>query len=361
MSRSARHGNGWRRHLAALLLAGACPLAAHAAESTASSGDSPRAWLQDMSRAFGELSYDGVFSYYGGQDLATLRVVHMVVDGEPRERLVHLNGAPREIVRTGDQVVCIVMPGDALLELEDSIPAGPLASAFIRGYDRISENYALSFFGEDRVAGRTAMRLAVTPKDQNRFGYRLWLDKDTRLLLRSELIDGGGDRLEIFQFTDLRLGDDVDPAALEPEGPDGSLVTHLTLATQDRQPVSAAQLGWRLGWLPDGFSMASADIRSAPRTLKSVRTMMYTDGLAAFSVFIESMPERAATAMVSRSGATVAVTHVVQGADQQPHLVTLVGELPTATAQRIARSVVIRSEGDTEPTVAGAPAAGGAP
>ncbi len=306
--------------------------------------DSPRQWLDDMNRAFRDLSYDGIFSYYSGQDLASLRVVHMVVNGEQRERLVHLNGAPREIIRRGDEVSCIVMPGDALLELEESIPSGPFARAFVRRYDHISENYGLSFFGEDRVADRTAMRLAVTPRDDNRYGYRLWLDKKTRLLLRSELVDGDGHRLEIFQFNQIRFGDDVDPAMLEPEEKDGSLVSHLTLATKKQEPVAKDHVPWQARWLPDGFRMAAADIRRAPSSLKSVNTMMYSDGLAAFSVFVEDMPDNGAASMVSRNGATVAVTHMIKGRKGQPYLVTLVGEIPTPTAQRIARSVGPRED-----------------
>ncbi len=313
--------------------------------------DTPRQWLDDMNRAFTELSYDGLFSYFSGQDLASLRVVHMVVDGEQRERLVHLNGAPREIVRRGDEVACIMMPGDALLELEESIPSGPFARAFVRRYDRISESYGLSFFGEDRVADRTAVRLAVTPRDENRFGYRLWLDAETRLLLRSELVDSDGQRLEIFQFNQIRFGDAVDPAMLEPEGKDGSLVSHLTLATKRPEPVPSSEVAWVVGWLPEGFNMAAADIRRAPSSLKSVNTMMYSDGLAAFSVFVEDMPDAGAASMVSRNGATVAVTHRVESGSA-PYLVTLVGEIPTSTAQRIARSVVPRGD------VAAAPPAG---
>jgi len=167
----------------------------------------PRRWLDDMNRAFSELSYDGVFSYFSGDDLASLRVVHMVVDGQQRERLVHLNGAPREIVRRGDEVQCIVMPGDALLELEQSIPSGPFARSFVRRYDQISDHYGLSLSGQDRVADRVAVRLAVTPRDDHRYGYRLWLDKETRLLLRSELLSSNGERLEIFQFNQIRLGE----------------------------------------------------------------------------------------------------------------------------------------------------------
>lgn len=314
-------------------------LAVFGAHSAWAGEESPREWLDDMNRAFSELSYDGIFSYFSGQDLASLRVVHMVVNDEQRERLVHLNGAPREIVRRGDEVACIVMPGDALLELEESIPSGPFARAFVRRYDRISQNYGLSFFGEDRVADRTAMRVAVTPRDDNRYGYRLWLDKETRLLLRSELVDGEGRRLEIFQFNQIHFGDDVDEAMLEPDGKDGSLVSHLTLATKQPQPVSHDELAWQVGWLPEGFSMAAADIRRAPSSLKSINTIMYSDGLAAFSVFVEDMPDSGAASMVSRNGATVAVTHKITNQRNEPYLVTLVGEIPTPTAQRIARSV----------------------
>jgi len=334
-----------RLRSAALGAAAAAVLAASAATAADADADTPREWLDDMNRAFGQLSYDGVFSYFSGRDLASLRVVHMVVDGTQRERLVHLNGAPREIIRRGDEVACIVMPGDALLELEESIPSGPFARAFVRRYDRISENYGLSFFGEDRVADRTAVRVAVTPRDDDRYGYRLWLDKETRLLLRSELIDGSGRRLEIFQFNHIDFGDAVDPAMLEPEGEHGSVVTHLTLATKQPEPVSREDIGWEVGWLPDGFSMAAADIRRAPSSLKSIDTMMYSDGLAAFSVFVEDMPDTGAASMMSRNGATVAVTRKITDKRDEPYLVTLVGEIPAATATRIAGSVLPRRTG----------------
>ena len=98
------------------------------------------------------------------------------------------------------------------------------------------------------------------------------------------------------------------------------------------------------GWLPPGFRFAAADIRRVPSSLRAVNTLMYTDGLAAFSLFIEGMPESGAAEMVSRNGATVAVTHLISGAENEPHLVTLVGEIPVPTAQRIARSVTVRSE-----------------
>ena len=105
--------------------------------------------LQDMDSAFTNHSYDGVFSYYTGGELASLRVVHKQVDGVQRERLVHLNGAPREIIRKGEVVSCIVMPGDDLIALEKSIPAGPFARAFVRQFDQIADTYTCLLYTSD--------------------------------------------------------------------------------------------------------------------------------------------------------------------------------------------------------------------
>lgn len=309
------------------------------AECYAAEGVDPRSWLTDMNQAFSEINYDGVFSFYSGSDLASLRIVHMLIDGEQRERLLHLNGAPREFIRRGEDVDCILMPGDELLALAGSMPEGPFARAFVRSYDNISEYYRLSFSGEGRVANRLAVRLAVTPLDENRYGYRLWLDKSTRLLLRSELVDSEGAKLEIFQFNLLELGDAVQEQALEPDSQQGSLVTHLKLATTPTLPGTAPQVRWEVAWVPEGFAMTAAAVRVTSNQLKSMITMMYTDGLAAFSVFIEDMPPQGAASMVSRNGATVAVSYLTPGPAASRHLVTLVGELPTATAQRIAQSI----------------------
>jgi len=299
--------------------------------------------LMRMDKAFVNLSYDGVFTYFSGNDLTALRLVHKVVDGEQRERLVHLNGAPREIVRRGDEVACFVMPGDDLLALEESIPAGPFARAFVRQFDRLSGTYAVEQAGEGRVADRSAHRVAVTPKDEHRYGYRLWLDQATALLLRSELVDREGNRLEIFQFNQIEIGDTVKNIALDAGELTGSKVSHLRLAGASAGNISAADetppMRWHTGWLSPGFEMATADIRRKPATASSVSTLMYTDGLATFSVFVETMPEGGAASMVTRNGATVAITRRID-ADGEYFLATLVGEIPEATGQQIIRSIV---------------------
>ena len=328
-----------------LVAMGILPIIAAAAPNATAPVDAA-SLLQRMNAAFSRLSYDGVFSYLSGNELTSLRVVHKVVDGVQRERLVHLNGAPREIIRHGERVSCLVLPGDDLLVLEKSIPSGPFARAFVPEFDRITDTYSVGKFGDGRVAGRAATRVAVSPKDRHRYGYRLWLDKDTSLLLRSELVDHEGNRLEIFMFNHVLLGEDVTEQALEPSDLSGSLASHLTLAPagghwQSERAEESAGV-WSTRWLPPGFEMAGTDQRHKPGSGEKVDSLMYSDGLAAFSIYIEPLPDRGAASMISQNGATVAVTHTVGGTVDgalQHYLVTLVGEIPVSTAQEIVASV----------------------
>ena len=304
--------------------------------------------LLDMNRAFAEQDYDGVFTYISGDEVSSIRVVHKVVDGEQRERLVHMNGAPREILRHGEEVVCIVMPGDDLAVLENSIPAGPFARAFVREFERLGSSYTLSEMGEGRVAGRKAKRIAVLPRDRHRYGYRLWLDAENSLLLRSQLVDRNGRRLEEFLFSTILFGDDVKDSALEGDEMAGSMVSHLTLKNPNMvatsEPAASADdnVDWQIAWMPDGFKMASADIRRKRASGGFVDSMIYSDGLATFSIFVEPMPEKGAARMTARNGATLAVARGIRAGGQQIYLATLVGEIPETTGTRIVESIQAR-------------------
>ena len=363
MNRAARPVAEVRRWAWALAAGLSLGLAANAAER---SPKTPADWLRAMDHAFRELDYDGVFSYYTAnraqhvvvsqsqsQDrrerslgygvgyrsatrLATFRVIHKVVDGVEHERILHLNGPPREILRVGDEVVGLLPPGDDFAL--DGADGGSYTRVFARRFEEVPDSYKVEFAGNDRVAARSAVRLLVMPKDANRFGFRLWLDAETGLLLRSELHDVEGAHLEIFQFAAVRIGDGVKNADLEPAT--GKAVRRelsSPRATQRRQTPAAAATLWRAGWVPSGFRMAKANV-SQRRSAASVNTLLFTDGLAAFSIFIETMPAAGAGSVVSRNGATVLLTHALRGGGGD-HLVTVVGEVPVATARRVASSI----------------------
>ena len=364
---------GCRGFVAALAASTALAGVAGAAqEGSKSAAD----WLHAMDGAFRSLDYDGVFSYYTAERaqltpatppapavgdrtlsfgigirtsarLATYRVVHKVIDGVERERIEHLDGPPREVLRVGNRIVCALPLGHELPALAGGLPAAPYAGVFGRRFEAMSDSYRVGFDGQGRIAGRSAVKLRVAPLDQDRFGYRLWLDEATGLLLRSELhsVAAEAAKLEIFQFTSLRIGDGVATKDLAPAMPN-PVLHELTHADAGQPAATAAPDGatvpshWEAGWVPRGFRMASGN--GPPRAGgAAVSTLVYSDGLAAFSVFIEAMPADGAGNVVSRRGATVLLSQAKSGIERD-HLVTVVGEVPVATARRIAAGVYQR-------------------
>ena len=311
------------------------------AQSETPRGKTPEQWLDAMHAAFDELGYDGVFMYRGGADFAMLRIVHLNVDGEKRVRLVHLNGTPREVIRRGDHVVRMVPPNDEIPHSDRGAPVGPWGRSFAPRFEVSEQHYRIHVDGEDRIAGRRAVHIMLRPSDEDRFGHRLWLDHDTGLLLRSELHDARGDNLEVFQFASIVIGEGISESALEPEPGEGWIQEPL-MSEESAEHAADAPIRWHAGWVPDGFVMADAEVRDLRGSGEPVTAMMWSDGLAAFHVFVESSPDGHVPDLVSRAGATAVVTHVVKPQQVDPHLVTVVGEVPTATASRIARSVYYR-------------------
>ncbi|MYD96670.1 MAG: hypothetical protein F4X98_04685 [Gammaproteobacteria bacterium] len=312
----------------------------------------PEDWIETMESAFRNLDYDGVFSYSAtthselrvtqqrGQrtlgfsaglsntKLATFRIVHKVVDGVERERIVGLDGPHREIVRTGEEIVYVLESGDELLNLGEAIP-GPYARNLMVGALETGDHYRMEVSGGGRVAGRKAVRLDIVPVAGDRFAHRLWLDEATSLLLRSELRDTFGRQLEMMQFTSLRLGNEVALEDLEPSV-DGVRVTRQ--AQHASGFLETGDSHWASHWSPPGFRVTRADSRQDPT---DVDVLTFSDGLASYSVFIETMPEAGAGSVTSRNGATVVLTHVAS-CDSGDHLVTVVGEIPESTARQVA-------------------------
>ncbi|MDZ7826787.1 MAG: MucB/RseB C-terminal domain-containing protein [Gammaproteobacteria bacterium] len=218
---------------------------------------------------------------------------------------------------------------------------GPFARSFSHGLTVVPEGYAVELAGRGRIAGRPAHRVDLIPDDDTRYGYRLWLDDATGMLLRSELRDPSGDRLEIFQFVRIEMDVPVPEADLTPEL-GGSRVRHrLTYAEPGAEEEDSAAPGprWKAGWLPSGFTMTVTDIRRVPAHDRPVHTLRYSDGLAAFSVFVERSRGQPGWQHSRRRGATSAVMRELEVDDQGRFLVTVVGEIPMRTAERVAGSI----------------------
>lgn len=284
--------------------------------------------LKRMAEANRQLSYQGVFSYEHGGALKTVKVFHSVRDGQELERIVHLSGPKREVVRRGNDLNCQRL-GDVMLR-----GASVGLSHYSTGH--VEKYYNLYKRGEDRVAGRSVEIVHVVPKDSFRYGYALGVDKETGLLLQSMLIGNNKRVLERFQFVDINIGTLVDDMALEPTNSDhhqASLEASPCLNDEKaNSPLSSGH--WQAVWLPPGFAISSH--QTAPNTLRE--TLVFTDGLAVFSIFIDSDNVINVPPMQAQRGATVAFLSRVEH-QHKVYTICVVGEIPVETAKKVAQSM----------------------
>ena len=293
-------------------------------------------WLEHMVSAMKTQSYRGVFVYSRGDIFSSMNVIHRYKDGVERERLVQLDGEMGEILRTDDKVVCI-LPGNREISLEQSIPAGPFAGAFSQTLMPDKNHYTVEIKGEGRVAGLSAVKIAVMAKDTYRYSYLLWLEKTSGLLLKSLLLDEHGQTLELFHYTSIELVDNITDAELQPNKKAGVVFSHEQVPAVKASKEWPEAMVWKIGWLPQGFMRLNAGDDGV--VLKPSHIQVFSDGLASFSVFIESpgkgnMPEGKLAV-----GATVAYVHRLKW-KRHDYMVTVVGEVPFTTAMKVAETVV---------------------
>lgn len=291
-----------------------------------------RDWLQRMVRAVKELNYEGTFVYAHGNQLEAMRIIHGAdADGE-HERMVSLNGAAREILRDDNVLTCI-LPDSRSVVVEKSRPKRFVPERLLELDDSLNELYDFQMHGTERVASRATRLVVIQPRDDYRYGYRLWLDEETGMPLKSDLITADGQVLEQMMFTQLEVRDRVDHAQLQP-----SITGTGFKWYRPKENVSVAgdeAKQWRVTALPAGFSMAMQAEQAMPMSRMPVEHLMYTDGLASVSVYIEKQGSvEDALQGPSRMGAVNAFGVVVSG-----HQATVVGEVPRATVEMIAQSL----------------------
>ncbi|MAI42824.1 MAG: MucB/RseB C-terminal domain-containing protein [Candidatus Azotimanducaceae bacterium] len=278
-------------------------------------------WLDNMGAALREQNYVGTFTYMRGSLLETVRVEHQFHNGQELERLTNLNGEPRIVIRRDNDIVChhLNPKGGSF---NHNISLGPFSAAFNENLATNHKQYLFSMHGKDRIAGRTAIKIKIIPRFGDRFGYRLWLDEETGLLLQSQLFKRN-QILEVFQFSSIEIGQALD---LE----NSSLVKKKTVFHRlTADPHLNQQVGnpaWRVSWLPTGFK---------PVRVQQANQLHFSDGLAGLSIFFErkrsTLPE-----MTTYLGATAVITRRLNGTQGQ---ITVVGEVPINIARKIAESV----------------------
>ncbi|WP_439862922.1 MucB/RseB C-terminal domain-containing protein [Pseudomonas antarctica] len=289
--------------------------------------DEAQDWLTRLGRAEQQQSFDGTFVYERNGSFSTHNIWHRVQDGQVRERLLQLDGSAQEVVRVDGQTQCV--SGTLVAGLGNSRGA----SSRTLDPQKLTKFYELAVIGKSRVAGRNAVIVSITPRDQYRYGFELHLDGETGLPLKSLLLNDQGQLLERFQFTRLNTSKAPTDHDLQPS----SECTPIALTNSKAPEVPATQT-WHLDWLPAGFQLTNSVSRKDTHTKSTVDSLMYDDGLARFSVFLESTEGASVTETRTQLGPTVAVSRRLNTVDGEV-MVTVVGEIPVGTAERIALSV----------------------
>lgn len=291
-----------------------------------------RRLLDQMTNASRDLNYDGIFIYQRGpQQLDAMRIIHKSEEGRQHERLISLTGYAREVIRDDQSVMCI-FPDDEAVLVERVRPRNLLLSQITQPVAKLAEHYSFSVSGKDRVAGRSAWIVNVVPRDQFRYGYQLWIDETHKLLLKSEVKNDQGEALERIMFTELNVMDAIPDEQLKPAVV-GNGFTRYENPREVREPDSNDR--WLVGWLPKGFSMSNHSHHMQPDTTQPVEHMVFSDGLAMVSIFVEKVDaDKGVIIGPSNVGAVSAFARHVDG-----YQVVAVGEVPPATVRMMVDSV----------------------
>ena len=300
--------------------------------------EEPARWLERMNQALTTRNYDGTFSHWHGGQVEMLRIIHRVQDGTVSERLASLDGSGREFIRTGASLACY-LPDKRTVVVEQR-PQQESLVGFPAVNDQTASFYEIKEVARTRLNRRDTHVITVTPKDEYRYGYRLWIDDSTAMPLKTQLCDAHGNVIEQIVFASLTLSSRIPDTAFRPE-----VSTEGFQWVRDRPPVAAAPVAagsWSAATLPPGFRMTVRSAQTLPGSPQPVDHLVFTDGMASVSVFVEMQQSDppapgtapAAVAEAATVGSSSAFSTVVDG-----HKITAVGEVPPATVQFIATQV----------------------
>jgi len=292
------------------------------------------AWLKKIAAASRQVNYAGTFVYQHGNQSETSRIAHLVNAGGESERLETLDGPPREIIRNNDNVTCY-LPETKTVVIEKRV-ARRFPVALPEQVSDIADNYVIRKGGQGRVAGYNCQMIVLEPRDNLRYGHTFCVELTTGLPLRARVFSDKNELVESFAFTQLTLGNGVSKAMLKSRYAAKSKAWRVD-KTALEQAETNADTGWVVKNQPAGFNKLTEMRRSIAGRPVQVSHIVYSDGLAAVSIFIEPMPESPPPAGATYQGAVN--IYVKTQADK---MVTVVGETPARTVKQVAESLSFR-------------------
>lgn len=301
---------------------------AQAQQGPAEDGDLSQGaqWFDRMQEALRGLNFDASFVHVRGERIEPYRWVHGVSEnGIEVELLAGMNGPEYRALRHNNHTSYYHSLGTPY-SMRASVLNGPIPAGFFHPYERISNAYHVVSVGGGRIMDRPAQHIRLVARDRQRYGYSIWVDRDSGMLLRSATLSMDGDVLEQVQLTNLFITDEfMDNLRELKEVARPPLI-------EDYSNRTAVQKQWNISWMPQGFTMIRSNSHRMAVTGQDADYYLYSDGLAKVSIYISKRTE-ASQSMQIEGAESLYSTRL------NDYQVTVVGELPIATIQRIAQSV----------------------
>ncbi|NAW60224.1 MULTISPECIES: sigma-E factor regulatory protein RseB [unclassified Vibrio] len=303
----------------------------------AEDNDSAEALLHQMNEASQHLNYELSYILIKKNSIEPLLYRHALEETQQLAHLVYLSGPVREVIRRGDEI-SYIEPGVEPFTIESGNMVAPTIPLLNSDIDDISKFYDFVKVGRAREAGAACQVLRVVPKDGLRYSYVLWVDEQSKLPLRADLIDRDGEVLEQYRTIAYSVNDKI--AQLLSGLNQVKLPQVLSLP---KGPVK--QTYWKVGWIPEGFEPKELNRYRMAITDRMVESQMYSDGLFSFSVYVSDSDNHSLRGQLVRQGRRT-LHSLVSGKNE----VSVVGDIPPSTAQRIAQSVTFSAQsGATTP------------
>ncbi|WP_100656356.1 MucB/RseB C-terminal domain-containing protein [Alteromonas flava] len=289
-------------------------------------------WLLRMSEAVARTNYQiSLVVNLPGQDTVPYLWRHGVfADGISMEQLSILNGPGKEFIRV-NRVISVFEPDEAPYSLSGQIIDGPFPNQLLTAPLALQKGYDFIAVGRGRVSGRAAQQIRIVSRDNSRFAYQLWIDESSGMPLKMNMLEDNGQLLKQIQVTQMQINEMPDEFFAR--------INHEALPDVTAVPARYHQHNWQFAYMPLGMVEVKRNTHRLQVTGQVVEYAMLSDGLVDVSIYV--MPANATPLQnhVYRHESETVLTRT----DGQLQ-VSVIGEIPPQTANKIAMSIVPRVE-----------------
>ena len=302
--------------------------------SASAFADEPWQMLEKTAYAARELNYEGQFIYQNGKQTRVVQITHMNSGGREMTRNMVLDDKPREVYSQGSDIV-IFQPKNEKVMIEKRRGQNLFPAMLPTNLQLIKSSYTARLGTIDMVAGRSAQIIELIPNDAFRYSYKIWADAEFGLLLKMTLLNNKNETLEQIYFNQLSMLNSQDINWFQPK-----IDVSKNYVMENAPAITHTDENWIVAQLPAGYRKIDQVQRMVPGKSAPVSQLIFSDGIASVSLFIEPLAKGVRPKMGHMLvGSTNICAHVVEG-----YQVIVVGEVPAETVQQIAKAVTFKKQ-----------------